>query len=60
MSSEKSKRALLEKAFRLGFEYERNYGGCSQSVLAAIQDVFSLEDVVHSKQQLVWLEEFPK
>lgn len=44
MSTEKSKRALLEKAFRLGFEYERNYGGCSQSVLAAIQDVFSLED----------------
>lgn len=28
----------VEKAYRLGHEYERQYGGCAQCTLAAIQD----------------------
>jgi hypothetical protein len=31
---------ILKKAFDLGFEYEKVYMGCSQCVLAAIQDLF--------------------
>jgi len=31
---------VLKKAFDLGFEYEKVYMGCSQCVLAAIQDLF--------------------
>jgi len=33
-----SKAELLDKASRLAFEYERDYGGCSQCVLAAIKN----------------------
>ncbi len=32
--------AILEKAFELGFEYEEQYMGCSQCIVAAIQDLF--------------------
>ena len=31
---------VLEKAYDKGFEYEKEYGFCSQAVLSAIQDVF--------------------
>jgi C_GCAxxG_C_C family probable redox protein len=31
---------FLKKAFDLGFQYEKVYRGCSQCVLAAIQDLF--------------------
>ncbi len=31
---------FLKKGFDLGFQYEKTYGGCSQCVLAAIQDLF--------------------
>lgn len=34
------KAALVEKAYRLGYEYERKYGNCAQCVIASIQDVF--------------------
>jgi len=32
----------LERAYRLGFEYERTYRGCGQCVLAALQDTFGI------------------
>lgn len=35
---------ILEKVYNLAFENERKYRGCTQSVLAAIQDVFSIRD----------------
>jgi len=35
---------ILEKVYHLAFENERKYRGCTQSVLAAIQDVFGLRD----------------
>lgn len=31
-------KALPEQAYALGFEYERTYGSCSQSVFAAVQE----------------------
>lgn len=31
---------LAEKAYALGFEYEKKYGGCSQCTIAALQDTF--------------------
>jgi C_GCAxxG_C_C family probable redox protein len=33
-----------EKAYQLGKEYEQNYKGCSQSVVAAIQDAFNIRN----------------
>ena len=35
---------LLEKAYKLGFEYEKIYKGCSQCVIAAIQDTLDIKD----------------
>lgn len=35
---------LLQKAYELGFEYEKTYRGCSQCVVAAIQDTLDLRD----------------
>ncbi len=35
---------LLEKAYELGFEYEKTYRGCSQCALAAIQDTLDLRE----------------
>ena len=35
---------IREKAYRLAFEYEAKYRGCTQSVLAALQDVFDMRD----------------
>jgi len=39
-SRKKSLKTTLKKAYDLGFEYEKVYKGCSQCVLAAIQDLF--------------------
>ena len=33
---------LAEKAYSLGVEYERQYSGCAQCVIAALQDVLEL------------------
>jgi len=44
MSKEEKKKELLEKAYRLGFEYEKTYKGCSQSVIAAIHDTLDIRD----------------
>jgi len=35
---------LAEKAYSSGFEYEKQYGGCAQCVIAALQDVLELRD----------------
>lgn len=37
------KKELLEEVQRKAFEYEKNYYGCSQCVLLAVQGVFGLE-----------------
>jgi C_GCAxxG_C_C family probable redox protein len=44
MEREKRKKELLEKAYTLGFEYEKRYKGCSQCVIAAIQDTLEIRD----------------
>ena len=36
-------RVLCEKAYKLGFEYEKTYGGCSQCIIATLQDLFSMQ-----------------
>jgi C_GCAxxG_C_C family probable redox protein len=38
------KEEILKKAYELGFRYERDYHGCAQSVLLAVQEVFGMED----------------
>lgn len=35
---------LMEKAFQLGFEYEKTYRGCSQCAIAAIQDTLGIRE----------------
>ncbi|MBW1695645.1 MAG: C_GCAxxG_C_C family protein [Deltaproteobacteria bacterium] len=35
---------LLQEAYRLGFEYERTFRGCSQCVIAAIQDTIGIKE----------------
>jgi len=41
---DKKKEELLEKAYELGFEYEKKYKGCSQCTLGAVQDLFGIQD----------------
>lgn len=44
-SNEKnSKKALITKAYQLGFEYEKERGSCSQCVLASLQEVFQMRN----------------
>lgn len=38
------KKNLMEKAWEIGFKYEKNYGGCSQCTIAAVQDTLSLRN----------------
>ena len=38
------KKELLDKAYRLGFEYEKIYKGCSQCAIAAIQDTLNIKE----------------
>jgi C_GCAxxG_C_C family probable redox protein len=35
---------LVEKAYRLGKDYEKTYRGCSQCVMAALQDVLNIKN----------------
>ena len=44
MKAEERNSKLLEKAYELGFEYEKMYGGCAQSAIAAIQDTLEIRD----------------
>jgi C_GCAxxG_C_C family probable redox protein len=39
---EQRRKELLEKAYELGFEYEKIYRGCSQCAIAAIQDTLNI------------------
>lgn len=36
--------SVAEKAYELGKEYEKNYGGCAQCTLAALQDAFGISN----------------
>jgi len=38
----KTKQELLDKAYELGFEYEKAYRSCSQCAIAAIQDTLDI------------------
>lgn len=38
------KDAILRKAYNLAFEYEREYRGCAQCSLAALQDILEMRD----------------
>ena len=42
--NENRKNELMEKAFRLGFEYEQTYRGCSQCTIAAVQDTLDIRE----------------
>lgn len=44
MEGERREEEFMEKAYRLGFEYEKTYKGCSQCVIAAIQDTLGIRD----------------
>ncbi len=41
-----SRDEILQKAYDLGFHYERTYLGCAQCILGATQDLFGLPDHV--------------
>jgi len=41
---EKSKEEILKKAYELGFKYEKEYMGCCQCALAALQDTLRMEN----------------
>ena len=42
--NEANRQELAEKAYSAGFEYEKQYGGCAQCVIAALQDVLELRN----------------
>ena len=44
MIAEKDAKKLMEKAYKLGYEYEKTYRGCGQCTLAALQDTFDMRD----------------
>jgi len=41
---EEELKKLMAKAYRLGFEYEKTYGSCAQSTIAAIQDSLGIKE----------------
>ena len=44
MEKRETANELIEKAYKLGFEYEESYRGCSQAALAAIYDTLNMKD----------------
>lgn len=44
MEKEETAKELVEKAYKLGFEYEEFYRGCSQAALGAIYDILNMKD----------------
>ena len=44
MTKETDRRKLEEKAYQLGFQYEKICKGCSQCAVAAIQDALGIRD----------------
>jgi C_GCAxxG_C_C family probable redox protein len=43
-SGKRNREELLKAAYEKGFEYEKVYRGCSQCVLAAVQDLFGIRN----------------
>lgn len=43
---QKEKDAMLQKAFDLGFKYERDYRGCAQCAIAGMFDAMGIKDEV--------------
>lgn len=43
MEKENNNKEILEKAYKLGFEYEAFYRGCSQATLGAIYDTLKIK-----------------
>ena len=41
---ERTRQEFLDKAYQLGFEYEKTYRGCSQCAIAAIHDTLNIRD----------------
>jgi C_GCAxxG_C_C family probable redox protein len=48
-------KSLAEKAYELGFEYEKKYGGCSQCTIASLQETFGQQndDIFKSSTGLI-------
>jgi len=44
MSEDSKVSDLANKAYKLGFEYERIYHGCAQCVIAAVQDTLDIKN----------------
>lgn len=44
MDREERRAELLARAYELGFDYEQRFRGCSQCVVAAIQDTLGIQD----------------
>jgi C_GCAxxG_C_C family probable redox protein len=41
---EQTRQDLLDKAYQLGFDYEKTYKGCSQCTIAAVQDTLNIKE----------------
>lgn len=44
MKEAKDTKMLVEKAYKLGYEYEKTYRGCGQCIIAALQDVLNMRN----------------
>ena len=44
MEQDQRKRERLAQAYELGFDYERRFRGCSQCVIAAVQDTLGIRE----------------
>jgi C_GCAxxG_C_C family probable redox protein len=44
MEQENKTADLLQRAYNLGFEYEKTYRGCSQCTVAAVQDILGIRE----------------
>lgn len=44
MKESRTRKKLIERAYQLGFDYEKKYRGCSQCTLAAIYDTLDFND----------------
>jgi C_GCAxxG_C_C family probable redox protein len=44
VEQDQKKRELMARAYELGFDYERRFRGCSQCVIAAIQDTLGIRE----------------
>jgi len=40
----KKEKEMIEKAYKQGFEGERNYRGCAQCAIAGIQDALNIKN----------------